>query len=620
MTKSKKSSPQQKTKEAMSQVKYKTDVQGLDDILRGGFELPPQEEAKNNASLLVLIKGASGTGKTTLSLQIACSATKWPEKFHKDVLYFSCEQTHQDIYFKCQQLALQAKIPSGPNDVSPEAGIAVQDISSLSEVTGEQPFESLSSTLTRANGIFDKISKKKSRSRLIVVDGLNALTQKERELLEIQRLLKLLRQKSLVSIIVFEEAHETDALDYLVDMVIEMTGNDAENESEYFINHLRISKSRYQQSALGWHQYKIRGRKEGKKPKDDGQYLGVEVFPSLHFHVHKTPNHVHDEMMRSCFSVVDPRVREEAVPEYIEDDASIISFLLNFGTTEHPVFKRGSSTAILGPRQTFKTQLTLDFLRAGYEKNESGLLLSLMDNPGDIRKERESLCKRYCLKEERCADWSACYKNVYNFHFRPGCISSSEFFQKMEARLDLSEKKEEDVPVKRLVLWDMTQIEYRFPLMKADEMFLPALMDYLKYSKNRNGANRKITSVFMGAANTPLAAAASTMADNVIFCWQDTLTRQNAVTIEKELFDGIDGIALYLDRIEGIPSESRIFFLKMREKKNSAYVDIDTRTKKQLEERITLVKDLQNLLNAQDPIEQIRRKHGFVTSMDLKLK
>ncbi|RPJ56519.1 MAG: hypothetical protein EHM23_23300 [Acidobacteria bacterium] len=45
---------------------------GFDDLLRGGFFLPTP-----SGSLIVLLKGGPGTGKTTMALQLAVGASRW---------------------------------------------------------------------------------------------------------------------------------------------------------------------------------------------------------------------------------------------------------------------------------------------------------------------------------------------------------------------------------------------------------------------------------------------------------------------------------------------------------------------------------------------------------------
>jgi hypothetical protein len=135
----------------------------------------------------------------------------------------------------------------------------------------------------------------------------------------------------------------------------------------------------------------------------------------------------------------------------------------------------------------------------------------------------------------------------------PGCITAAEFLHWLEYRLGLSEA-DEKTRLQRLVFWDLAQLEFRFPLLADDPMFLPGLIDYLKYSPRNAaggapGESRRVTSLFMGPPNNELAKAASAMADNVIFCWPDTQKKP-----EK------DGIAVYVDRIEGHPGEQNLFF------------------------------------------------------------
>jgi len=192
----------------------------------------------------------------------------------------------------------------------------------------------------------------------------------------------------------------------------------------------------------------------------------------------------------------------------------------------------------------------IDFLRAGskkYFEKEAGLLVSLLDNQATIVEQRDSLCRALCAQEQgsKCEAgerFSKCYADVYLLHFRPGCIAPSEFFHVLDERLKWGAAKEKEI--KRLVFWDLAQLEYRFPLLAADAMFLPGLMDYLKHT-------RKVCSVFMGASNAHFSKAASAMADNVVFCWEDYKSSR-----PKE-----KGIAYYVDRIEGKPEKGDLRFL-----------------------------------------------------------
>jgi hypothetical protein len=65
---------------------------------------------------------------------------------------------------------------------------------------------------------------------------------------------------------------------------------------------------------------------------------------------------------------------------------------------------------------------------------------------------------------------------------------------------------------RRVVFWDLTQMDYRFPLFRDDRMLLPAMMDTFK--------THGVRSLFMGAGNAANTKSASAMADHVLFCWR----------------------------------------------------------------------------------------------------
>jgi hypothetical protein len=92
----------------------------------------------------------------------------------------------------------------------------------------------------------------------------------------------------------------------------------------------------------------------------------------------------------------------------------------------------------------------------------------------------------------------------------------------------------------RVVFWDLTQMDYRFPLFREDRMLLPAMMDMFK--------TNHIRSLFMGAGNAQNTKAASAMADNVLFCWRSTNKGKNGRRSQPALM-------LYVDRAS--PSSQR---------------------------------------------------------------
>ncbi len=86
---------------------FKTNVEGLDELLHGGIVIPSQV-IEEKRGLVILIKGAPGSGKTTLSCQLACSFFK--EKSINNttnnglLYYYTLDQTKKDIYKKIYKL------------------------------------------------------------------------------------------------------------------------------------------------------------------------------------------------------------------------------------------------------------------------------------------------------------------------------------------------------------------------------------------------------------------------------------------------------------------------------------------------------------------------------------
>lgn len=369
---------------------------------------------------------------------------------------------------------------------------------------------------------------RKDRDKLpvVVLDGLSLLSAAERETIELQRLVEFMRQSFQLAILVYEpNEDESTSLDHHADLVIDLARRTIEKPLAYTIHELCIRKARYQEAALGHHQFKIRGS-------------GIAVFPSLHFQVHHH-NYMDLELKRSSSEDKwEPAPPEKEKEEDKHFDATNAS---NPGSIIDLIFdpKHGESVVLLGSRNSFKTQLCLDFLSRGFwgcptadptqskskanPNAEKGLLVSLIDNAPDIERGlacpwRRSLFKDHALSSVPCKDClSHLLCHARSFCQRPGCITPAEFFHYLRERiLYTKDANDSDKPrVKRVVFWDLTQMDYRFPLFKEDKMLLPALMDFFK--------TKGIKSLFMGAGNADNTRAASAMADYVLFCWRSTL-------------------------------------------------------------------------------------------------
>ena len=523
-----------------------TGIDGLDALLIGGFKL-----THSKGGLILLIKGKPGTGKSTLALTIAKKVSDEIEDHTNHFpnyggwRYFTCEQKTADIIAKAETFGLE--IGEGnicDNSVPSDANFPDDSPHMLSRTTLMWAVNTMYQFISGKSEKADKDRKtddKGDHKYLIVVDGLNLMSAEERVSMNMDWLIATLRKRSLLSIIVYEPLDgEMSQIDSMVDIIIQMKGEEFAGPPPYFLNKLCITKSRFQRCIIGWHQYKIFDKK------------GIVIFPSIHYYIHKS-NFFDKEMKYAAKPWGEPSDSDPGKEENVGEEAkkagdeqmkdeSIIQKLLNQN------IRKGSLTVLLGPRKTCKTLLSIDFLHAGSRIKESGLLISLIDNRETIiqtvLKQQFANAKEGTVKANQMVDKESLARN-HLFHFRPGCITSDEFFYYVDQQM-LEHKP------KRVVLWDLTQIDFNYPLMSNDTMFFPAFVDYLKTgNQNRdqqpqerdmrlNSGRSDVSAVFISSLYCKLSKAAFTMADNVILL----LRGEN---------EDAENIFAYVDRVEGKP-------------------------------------------------------------------
>jgi hypothetical protein len=344
---------------------------------------------------------------------------------------------------------------------------------------------------------------------VLVIDGLATVPASQRKVLGLDRLFDLVKQHSDVGIIVYEPTDEAEEqnLDHLVDVAIELREHPLEGSVKYLINEMHILKARYQDPTRGWHQYKMRN-------------WGLEFFPSIHFQV-QMPGYMPVTYSRSLGPLT-RIVRASATPGAQPEVAgkSILEGLVGG-------MDNGSVTVLLGSRGSFKSQLCIDFLTAGALDGKNGLFVSLIDNFKNL--DRNMLCPRFLCRKKCTKGNQRCNQFIHLFHQRPGCITPAEFLYYVKKRLDV--KPDGDAKaLDRLVFWDLTQLDYRFPMLIDDSMFIPALLDCFKFATSSpaeasqgSPKHRSLRSVIMGAGNARYTRAVSAMADNVFYCWKDSL-------------------------------------------------------------------------------------------------
>lgn len=421
----------------------------------------------------------------------------------------------------------------------------------------------------------------------VVIDGFSLFSNDELRTLPLNHLIKTLRKMSLVSMLVFDD--RCDNISYDADIVIDMRRS-TDAASEYTFHELQISKSVFQPTVLGWHQYKLRPH-------------GIEVFPSLH-RVMQRRNYLsyiadnttqsimdesYEEYLRSVKKVYEKK--DYSYREYsdgLEDrkdwllkemyarnidninsgynppDTSTILDDVLFGKA--PGFILGEQenkrwkchkdiTAIIGNPNSFKRVIAnagiFDAARRGehtliilFDKEESDMCRQIVcpafyhEALGE--KDEWMPCKavkknkvhhqqscRVCKDNYHCKLKKECANCYKNIHFL-GLRMGCLSADELFFILDdlLSLTKNSKQVFSHIVIDDLQKVDYSFPFLKDTTLFLPALITLFR----RHNVSAKILSDKMASLTTPLCS----MADNV-------------VCIKREE-DDINSMTMYIER------------------------------------------------------------------------
>lgn len=398
----------------------------------------------------------------------------------------------------------------------------------------------------------------------VVVDGLSDICDQNLRTLPFTHISNVLRKVAPVSILVFDDRYDNINLD--ADIVIEMR-NDDNNEEEYSFNELRIAKSTFQSVAYGWHQYKRRD-------------TGIEVFPSLHRvlqireHLTRISTFTHRGVFDESYAEYNDRINNiskgyddfraqrasykttqirkmyyHESKETASNDQTKIDYLgktLLSGVGKDMSVMKPSSyvTAVIGNPNSFKRHVAMAKTFALALKGEHSLVM-LFDKDSTIMK-RMMRCSGYaadsntgldvnkCPSSKDCSSCTVscefmdkcldCYENIHFLSLRMGCITAEEILFVLEQQIDLSFK--DGKHVKHIFIEDLQKIDYSFPFLKSNKLFLSALVTFCR--------DRKVDLTILSDKKASLTQELCTLADNVICMEREVKDRDRAATIRIE--------------------------------------------------------------------------------------
>lgn len=411
-----------------------------------------------------------------------------------------------------------------------------------------------------------------------VIDGYDEKDQSDKESSHINDL----RGKSLVTIYVMDTYNNKENKSINPDLLIEMRCHE-DKENGYMLHQLCIRKSVLQSTALGWHQYKKRD-------------YGIEIYPSTHVTLQRR-RHMPKALLRGYSDVLTDTFQQYVDRNYFDKGENMASAYLDYirekdysrwrrlkriyqtlqedlhasGVLKQiliePQLKwnssdfgendeepRGKVTAIIGESNTYKRYLSLGSTFSVACQREHTLNVLLDQEYYTMRK--RMVCPTWAFRSSsthipcktdnlmdcrtcnRCKlpNCQSCYPFIHFWDLRMGYITPEEFFYYLIRQISIFSGKDPSGRdrLKRIVIDDIQKIDYSFPLLRRDSLFLTTLISVCK--------DYEIDLFILCDKKATLATELRSMADNVI-CTERK---------DKEC-------RLYIERYGGYNSPSHIF-------------------------------------------------------------
>jgi KaiC/GvpD/RAD55 family RecA-like ATPase len=480
----------------------KTGIDSLDRILAtddqdGGIRIRDDDGAR--IGTIILIQGAAGTGKTTLTLQLAAGVARQADSH---VFVYSLEQPIRSLkltasafgFFENAVRTLDLEELDQPNPKNfPEHGTIYFCHLSPLPISKCSSNEVIEERFLQLEHMLERV-RKLGVVPVWFLDSLNAFGPTALKRHEVYRLFELFRSREMTAIITSEgirpEASEgsatVEAARFLADIVIDLTSDEKGGNAHLY---LEIPKSRTSRQTSGQHRYKIHTKDYVETMDLAPGKPGIMIYPSIQSQLAKVTPVPSSSEPKAIYQICN----KEAIvdpPGLMYDLALIIL---------EAEIKQGACFAVAGPPGSHRTALACN-LATGRRQFEGGSralpLVVAFGESGDINFRRVAWFKDQapwrnlgsapatCPEHDRKDKWWLSKYNSKNkkqeahvLTFKIGELSPEECVYVINQQL---EKEREQEKYSAVVVSDIAEIRTAFPLLRDSPIFVPVLIDLFK--------------------------------------------------------------------------------------------------------------------------------------------
>lgn len=378
----------------------------------------------------------------------------------------------------------------------------------------------------------------------IAIDGFSQLSEEELKRVPLAYIEGLLRRMAHVSILVFDD--KCKAIGSNADIVIDMTRRDVLDKASFSYSELQVSKCLPQLYAPGRHQYKL-------------THIGIEVYPNTERVLNRKnfDNRLYCDVNRSMFM---PSYRDyfqylqQQCKNYSNPEGALLLENGNSSLKTWRAFKAARDKYLVNlvdsrhtsNTDTFSSLLDKVLFRNDVEEcamfedaNPTNIITTLVGKGYEDTtyshfanavvfnkacQKRETLYVVFakdgdqvranvscpCLRQRGCCDICIdCHKRLHLYTVRMGDISAAELLYRLDEVLNYYNTDNSKHKISQIVVDEIqTAVEFAFPSLFEDRLFLPALIRLFR--------RHRIPTLIVCQKDKKYASELCSFADNVI--------------------------------------------------------------------------------------------------------